>query len=128
MIAREHEQAAMSGTDDEPVSDNSYANDADEEDVALFIERLTKYTDMQELTREMCLVSRLMPMSRGSPVRSTSTTNCSMNNSKTRQACFKTYLRYLSTIRKCVTIWQEDNDERLHRRHERLQKERISDP
>lgn len=55
MIAREHEQAAMSGTDDEPVSDNSYANDADEEDVALFIERLTKYTDMQELTREMCL-------------------------------------------------------------------------
>ena len=34
---------------------------------------------LQELTREMCLVSRLMPMSRCSPVRSTSTTNCSMN-------------------------------------------------
>lgn len=66
----------------------------DEEDVALFMERLRKYTDLQELTREMCLVSRLMPMSRGSPVRSTSTTNCSMNNSKTRQACFKAYLRY----------------------------------
>ena len=63
---------------------------------------------LQELTREMCLVSRLMPMSRGSPVRSTSTTNCSMNHSKTREACFKAYLRYLSTIRKCVTIWQED--------------------
>ena len=27
----------------------------DEEDVALFIERLRKYTDVQELTREMCL-------------------------------------------------------------------------
>lgn len=63
---------------------------------------------LQELTREMCLVSRLMPMLRGSPVRSTSTTNCSMNHSKTREACFKAYLRYLSTIRKCVTIWQED--------------------
>ena len=33
MIAREHEQAAMSGADDEPVSDNSYANDADEEEM-----------------------------------------------------------------------------------------------
>ena len=27
----------------------------DEEDVALFIDRLKKYTDVQELTREMCL-------------------------------------------------------------------------
>lgn len=27
----------------------------DEEDVALFMERLKKYTDVQELTREMCL-------------------------------------------------------------------------
>ena len=27
----------------------------DEEDVALFMERLRKYTDVQELTREMCL-------------------------------------------------------------------------
>lgn len=27
----------------------------DEEDVELFIERLKKYTDVQELTREMCL-------------------------------------------------------------------------
>ena len=27
----------------------------DEEDVGLFIERLKKYTDVQELTREMCL-------------------------------------------------------------------------
>lgn len=35
---------------------------------------------LQELTREMCLVSRLMPMSRGNPVRSTSTTNCPMNH------------------------------------------------
>ena len=33
MIAREHEQAAMSGADDEPVSDNSYADDADEEEM-----------------------------------------------------------------------------------------------
>lgn len=63
---------------------------------------------LQELTREMCLVSRLMPMSRGSPVRSTSTTNSSMNHLKTREACFKAYLRYLHTIRKCVTIWQGD--------------------
>lgn len=59
---------------------------------------------LQELTREMCLVSRLMPMSRCSPVRSTSTTSYSMNPSRTREACFKAYLRYLSTIRKCVTI------------------------
>ena len=63
---------------------------------------------LQELTREMCLVSRLMPMSRCSPVRSTSTTSYSMNPSRTREACFKAYLRYLSTIRKCVTIWQGD--------------------
>ena len=63
---------------------------------------------LQEITREICLVSRLMPMSRGSPVRSTSTTNCSMNHSRTREACFKANLRYLSTIRKCVTIWQEN--------------------
>lgn len=28
----------------------------DEEDVALFMERLRKYTDVQELTREMCLL------------------------------------------------------------------------
>ena len=27
----------------------------DEEDVALFMERLRKYTDVRELTREMCL-------------------------------------------------------------------------
>ena len=27
----------------------------DEEDVTLFMERLRKYTDVQELTREMCL-------------------------------------------------------------------------
>ena len=27
----------------------------DEEDMALFMERLRKYTDVQELTREMCL-------------------------------------------------------------------------
>ena len=27
----------------------------DEEDVALFMERLKEYTDVQELTREMCL-------------------------------------------------------------------------
>lgn len=26
----------------------------DEEDMALFMERLRKYTDVQELTREMC--------------------------------------------------------------------------
>ena len=63
---------------------------------------------LQELTREMCLVSRLMPMWMGSPVRSTSTTSYSMNPSRTREACFKAYLRYLSTIRKCVTIWQGD--------------------
>ena len=53
---------------------------------------------LQELTREMCLVSRLMPMSRCSPVRSTSTTSYSMNPSRTREACFKAYLRYLPSI------------------------------
>ena len=31
-----------------------------------------------------------------------------MNHSRTREACFKAILRYLSTIRKCVTIWQGD--------------------
>lgn len=49
-----------------------------------------------------------MPMLRGSPVRSTSTTSCLMNLLKTEEACFKAYLRCLSTIRKCVTIWQGD--------------------
>ena len=50
-----------------------------------------------------------MPMWRDSPVIFISTTSCSMNHSRTKEACFKAYLRYLSTIRKCVTIWQEDN-------------------
>lgn len=48
MIAREHEQAAMSGTDDEPVSDNSYANDADEEEMLgqiSFFEKNDPYSD-----------------------------------------------------------------------------------
>ena len=54
-----------------------------------------------------------MPISRGIPVRSTSTTNCSMNLLKTEEACFKAYLRYLLTIRKCVTIWQGDYAEQI---------------
>ena len=48
MIAREHEQAAMSGTDDEPVSDNSYDNDADEEGMlgqTSFFEKNDPYSD-----------------------------------------------------------------------------------
>ena len=50
MIARQHEQAAMSGADDddEPVSDNSYANDADEEEMlgqTSFFEKNDPYSD-----------------------------------------------------------------------------------
>ncbi|EGC01756.1 hypothetical protein [Ruminococcus albus] len=48
MIAREHEQAAMSGADDEPVSDNSYDNDADEEEMlgqTSFFEKNDPYSD-----------------------------------------------------------------------------------
>ena len=48
MIAREHEQAAMSGGDDEPVSDNSYADVADEEEMlgqTSFFEKNDPYSD-----------------------------------------------------------------------------------
>ena len=48
MIAREHEQAAMSDADDEPVSDNSYADDADEEEMlgqTSFFEKNDSYSD-----------------------------------------------------------------------------------
>lgn len=55
-------------------------------------------------------------------MRSTSTTSCSMNLSRTKEAFSKAYLRYLSTIRKCVTIWQEDygNRKRIRKREEFL--------
>lgn len=46
MIAREHEQAAMSGADDEPVSDNSSAVIADEEEIlgqTFFFEKKNPY-------------------------------------------------------------------------------------
>ena len=62
-------------------------------------------------------ISPLMPMWRGSPVIFISTTSCLMNRSRTREACFKAYLRYLSTIRKCVTIWQGDYNECLRSRN-----------
>ena len=48
MIAREHEQAATSGADDEPVSDNSSANDADEEELlgqTSFFDKKNPYAD-----------------------------------------------------------------------------------
>lgn len=48
MIAREHEQAATSGADDEPVSDNSYADVADEEEMlgqTSFFEKKNPYSD-----------------------------------------------------------------------------------
>ena len=48
MIAREHEQAASSGADDEPVSDNSSADDADEEEMlgqTSFFEKKNPYSD-----------------------------------------------------------------------------------
>ena len=48
MIAREHEQAATSGANDEPVSDNSYADDADEEKMlgqTSFFEKNDPYSD-----------------------------------------------------------------------------------
>lgn len=48
MITRGHEQAAMSGADDEPVSDNSYANDADEAEMlgqTSFFEKNDPYSD-----------------------------------------------------------------------------------
>ena len=48
MIAREHEQAATSGADDEPVSDNSYADVADEEEMlgqTSFFEKNDPYSD-----------------------------------------------------------------------------------
>ncbi len=47
MIAREHEQAATSGADDKPVSDNSYA-DVDEEEMlgqTSFFEKKNPYSD-----------------------------------------------------------------------------------
>ncbi len=48
MIAREHEQAATSGADDEPVSDNSSADDTDEEEMlgqTSFFEKKDPYSD-----------------------------------------------------------------------------------
>ena len=48
MIAREHEQAATFGADDEPVSDNSSADDADEEEMlgqTSFFEKKDPYSD-----------------------------------------------------------------------------------
>ena len=54
-------------------------------------------------------ISPLMPMWRGSLVKSTSTTSCSTNLWKIKEAYLKAYLRYLPSIWKCVTIWQDDN-------------------
>ena len=48
MIAREHEQAAMSDADDKSVSDNSSADDADEEEMpgqTSFFEKKNPYSD-----------------------------------------------------------------------------------
>ena len=48
MIQREHEQAATSGADDEPVSDNSSADDANEEEIlgqTSFFEKNDPYSD-----------------------------------------------------------------------------------
>ena len=48
MIAREHEQAAMPVVDDKSVSDNSSANDADEEEMlgqTSFFEMKNPYSD-----------------------------------------------------------------------------------
>ena len=48
MIAREHKQAAMSGADDKSVSDNSYADEADEEEIlgqTSFFEKNNPYSD-----------------------------------------------------------------------------------
>jgi len=48
MIAREHEQAAMPVADDKSVSDNSYADDADEEEMlgqTSFFEKKNPYSD-----------------------------------------------------------------------------------
>ena len=48
MIAREHEQAATSGADDEPVSDNCSADDADKEETlsqTSFFEKNDPYSD-----------------------------------------------------------------------------------
>lgn len=48
MIAREHEQAAMSDADEKTVSDNSYADDADEEEMlgqTSFFEKKNPYSD-----------------------------------------------------------------------------------
>lgn len=48
MIAREHEQVAMPVSDDKSVSDNSYADDADEEEMlgqTSFFEKNDPYSD-----------------------------------------------------------------------------------
>jgi hypothetical protein len=48
MIAREHEQAVTSVSDDKSVSENSYANDADEEEMlgqTSFFEKKNPYSD-----------------------------------------------------------------------------------
>ena len=48
MIAREHEQAATSDSDDEPVSDKSSADVADEEEMlgrTSFFEKKNPYSD-----------------------------------------------------------------------------------
>ena len=48
MIAREHEQAAMSDADDEPVSDNSDDDISDEEEIlgqTSFFEKNDPYSD-----------------------------------------------------------------------------------
>ena len=48
MIAREHEQAATSGADEKSVAHNSYADDADEEEMlgqTSFFEKKNPYSD-----------------------------------------------------------------------------------
>lgn len=84
----------------------------DEEDVAMFMEHLKKYTDVQELTREMCLefieYITLDAYVEGQPREIYIYYKLLDEPLKDKRSLFKAYLRCLHTIRKCVTIWQED--------------------
>ncbi len=70
----------------------------DAEDVTLFMERLKKYTDVQELTREMCLeFIEYITLDAYVEVQLREIyiyyKNCSMNHWRTKEACFKAFLR-----------------------------------
>lgn len=84
----------------------------DEEDVAMFMEHLKKYTDVQELTREMCLefieYITLDAYVEGQPREIYIYYKLLDEPLKDKRSLFKAYLHCLHTIRKCVTIWQED--------------------